>query len=118
MPFNDVRSTLTDIIETIGTIRRFTAGIEQAQFLDDEMRVYATTYALMVVSEASLRLSPEVKDRHPDIPWRAIAGAGNVYRHDYQNLARDQIWRTATTGLSVLEAAMLAELSLLDQPGP
>jgi hypothetical protein len=27
MPFNDVRSTLTDIIETIGTIRRFTMGI-------------------------------------------------------------------------------------------
>jgi hypothetical protein len=37
MPFSDVRSTLTDIIETIGMIRRFTTGLgvlEAAMFAE------------------------------------------------------------------------------------
>lgn len=118
MPFDDVRATLTDIVEAIGRIRRFTLGIDLPSFLNDEMRIYATTYALMVVSEASRRLPAELKERHPDIPWKAIAGAGNVYRHDYQNIAAEMIWRTATTGLSVPEAVAASELARSDDPAP
>ena len=38
---------------------------------------------LEILSEASRRLPNEYKDREVQIPWRAIAGIGNVLRHDY-----------------------------------
>jgi uncharacterized protein with HEPN domain len=28
-----------------------------------------------------------LRDRHPELPWRAIMGIGNVYRHNYDNVA-------------------------------
>jgi uncharacterized protein with HEPN domain len=40
------------------------------------------TRCLEIISEASRRLPESLKARHPEIPWKQIAGAGNVYRHD------------------------------------
>jgi hypothetical protein len=42
-------------------------------------------------SEASPRLDQSIRDRHPTLPWRAIMEAANVYRHDYDNVAKDQV---------------------------
>ena len=38
-------------------------------------------------TEGTLRDILEVKARHPDISWRQMAVAGNVYRHNYENVA-------------------------------
>jgi uncharacterized protein with HEPN domain len=37
-------------------------------------------------------------------------GAGNVYRHDYDNVAEDQLWRTVNHSLGELIIAMEQEL--------
>jgi uncharacterized protein with HEPN domain len=29
------------------------------------------------------------RERHPELPWRAIMGLGNVYRHDDDNVAEE-----------------------------
>jgi uncharacterized protein with HEPN domain len=39
-------------------------------------------------------LPASLKARHPDIPWKDIAGAGNVYRHDYEEISTVMIWNT------------------------
>ena len=33
---------------------------------------------------SDLEKPDELKARHPEIPWRDIAGADNIYRHDYE----------------------------------
>jgi uncharacterized protein with HEPN domain len=43
---------------------------------------YAVIRSLEIISEASRRLSDELKARHPGIPWREMAAAGNFYRHN------------------------------------
>jgi uncharacterized protein with HEPN domain len=35
-----------------------------------------------------------LKARHPSIAWKQMAGAGNVYRHDYENVAARYVWDT------------------------
>jgi signal transduction histidine kinase len=37
---------------------------------------------LEIISEASRRLPEALKDRHPSMPWKEMAGAGNIYRQD------------------------------------
>jgi uncharacterized protein with HEPN domain len=49
---------------------------------------------LEIISEASRRLPVSLKNRHPDISWKDIAGAGNVYRHDYEEISTDMVWNT------------------------
>jgi uncharacterized protein with HEPN domain len=88
----------------------FAAGLDAASFAADRRTVYAVTRCLAIISEASRRLDPSVRDRHPAMPWRAIMGAGNVYRHDYDNVAEDQLWRTVNHSLGEWIIAMGQEL--------
>jgi uncharacterized protein with HEPN domain len=45
------------------------------------------TRCLEIISEASRRLPDGLKARHPAIAWKEMAGAGNIYRHDYEDVA-------------------------------
>jgi uncharacterized protein with HEPN domain len=74
------------------------------------MRVYAVTRCLEIISEASRRFSDELKGRHPAIAWRQIAGAGNIYRHDYEDVAARRIWDTVHVELPKLLAVVAEEL--------
>jgi uncharacterized protein with HEPN domain len=63
-----------------------------------------------IISEASRHLPTELKDRNSDIPWRKVAGIGNVIRHNYERIAPDVLWKLAIEDLPVLERVCRAEL--------
>jgi uncharacterized protein with HEPN domain len=75
--------------------------------------VYAVVRALEIVSEASRRLPVEIRDRHSEIDWTAIAAAGNVYRHEYETVDEALIWHTVRQGLAALRGVAAAELDHL-----
>ena len=75
--------------------------------------MYAVVRALEIVSEATRRLPDELKGRHPDIDWAAVAAAGNVYRHEYEGIDEALIWYTARSGTQALRRMAAAELALL-----
>jgi uncharacterized protein with HEPN domain len=54
-----------------------------------------------------------MKTRHPSIPWKDIAGAGNVYRHDYEDVAAKVVWDTVQLALPPLQAVIASELDQL-----
>ncbi len=110
MPSDQSRQALRDILENARLARQFVAGLDAASFVADRRTVYAVTRCLEIISEASSRLDQSIRDRHPTLPWRAIMGSGNVYRHDYDNVAEDQLWRIVNNSLSVPIAAMEQEL--------
>jgi len=65
------------------------------------------------VSEASRRLPSELKDRHPEIDWVAVAAAGNIYRHEYEGVDETLIWHTVRHDLRALRGVAAAELGRL-----
>lgn len=75
------------------------------------MRVYAVTRCLEITSEASRRLSADLKARHPAIAWREMAGAGNIYRHDYEDVVAKRVWDTVLIALPPLKVVVDQELS-------
>jgi uncharacterized protein with HEPN domain len=81
------------------------------EFKTDVKAVYAVTRCLEIISEASRRLSAEVKKRHPEISWDDMAGAGNIYRHGYQVVREDVLWRTVHEFLGPLLVAVEQELA-------
>ncbi len=86
-------------------------GLDAPAFCNDLRTVYAVTRRLEIISEASRRLPPSLKDRHPSIPWKRMAGAGNVYRHDYEDVAANYVWDTVKLALPPLRAVVDAELA-------
>jgi uncharacterized protein with HEPN domain len=78
----------------LNLIEEFTAGMDFQVFAADIKTLYAVIRCLEIISEASRRLSAPFKMRHQDLPWKQIAGAGNVYRHEYEDVEAQIISRT------------------------
>src|SRR5258708_17672105 len=89
MPSKSVDTALRDILHHIDLAAKFSAGFNRASFKLDIKTVYAVTRCLEIISEASRRLPDKIKARHPAIGWKQMAGAGNVYRHDYEDDAAE-----------------------------
>jgi uncharacterized protein with HEPN domain len=88
------RDSLSDILFNIDLANSFAQGFDYERFLADMRTFYAITRCLEIISEASRRLSPELKARHPEIPWRKVSGSGNIYRHEYEDVAHRLVWGT------------------------
>jgi uncharacterized protein with HEPN domain len=73
---------LFDIRDNILLAQQFVEGMSQDAFAADRRTFYAVARCLEIISEAARRLPASLRKRHPELPWRAIMGAGNVYRHD------------------------------------
>ncbi len=113
-----IRRWLIDIQHHIRLAQGFVAGIDYEAFKHDNMRLYAVTRCLEIISEASRRLPDELKARHASIEWRDMAAAGNIYRHEYEDVAARHVWRTLTVSLPLLLTVIEQELQMLDRSRP
>ncbi|BBO01141.1 hypothetical protein BwSH20_16670 [Bradyrhizobium ottawaense] len=55
----------------------------------------------------------DLKTRHPAIAWRQMAAAGNVYRHNYEDVAAHLVWETVQQALPALKAVVEEEIARL-----
>jgi uncharacterized protein with HEPN domain len=115
MPSNPetIRRWLNDILHNITLAQTFVEGMDYGALRGDLRTTYAVIRCLEIVSEASRRLPDELKARHPLIAWARMAGAGNVYRHDYEDVAVSFVWVVLEDHLPPLRVAVERELAAL-----
>jgi uncharacterized protein with HEPN domain len=70
MPSNSPLLRLYDIRDNARLAKEWTATHTRESFEADQLTFYAVTRSLEIVSEASRRISQEVRDRHPELPWQ------------------------------------------------
>lgn len=108
---------LSDIVQAIELVRAELADVSLLAFATDTRKRWLVERGLEIVSEASRRLPDALKERNPEIPWRKVAGIGNILRHDYERLAHDVLWRVVNDELPALLDVCRAELAALDDVG-
>lgn len=113
-PWNS-RKQLLQIRDNIFLAKEFVDGLDYVAFRDNQLVFYAVTRCLEIISEASRQLPDDLKARHSDIPWKEMAGAGNIYRHDYEDVRQRLIWGTVHNRLPTLLAAVEQELKQLGE---
>jgi uncharacterized protein with HEPN domain len=65
---------------------------------------------LQTMAEATQRLSDDVKERHPEIPWRKVAGLRNLLTHGYLSGPDDDIvWESLHGDLDELKRVVASE---------
>jgi uncharacterized protein with HEPN domain len=109
MPSRDTSRITAVISYNIALARHFIEDMSFEAFAEDERTLYAVTRCLEIISEASRRLPSDMKVRYADVPWAQIAGAGNVYRHDYEDVLASILWNTVHHQLDGLEQAIKRE---------
>ncbi len=105
---------VADILEAIDQAASFVRDMTFTEYCADLKTQRAVERTLEVISEASRHIPDDVKERHSAIPWRNVAGIGNIMRHDYRSIASKVIWDTVNERLPELEKTMLEIRAELD----
>jgi uncharacterized protein with HEPN domain len=77
----------------------------------------ATIRQLEIIGEATKRLSPELRSRYSDVPWRRIAGLRDVLIHDYMGVDLDAVWQVTQKDLPALIEQVGSILKKLEEDG-
>lgn len=96
------RDRLLDIAEEIEGIERYADRGKEAYDADELIRAWMLQ-RIQVVGEAVTRLSTEMKDRNPDVPWRRIADMRNLLVHSYFNVDPEVVWAVVADEVPVLK---------------
>ncbi len=89
-------SFLRDILAASRKIEAITAATTEERFLADEVLPAAVLHHLTVIGEAINRLPPELRSRHPLVPWRQIVAVRHRIVHAYFDLDWQILWNAAT----------------------
>ena len=90
------------------------SGVTFADYTKSYTLRRAAERAVQIVSEAVKSLPPEMLTRHPDAPWSAIIGIGNILRHEYQKIDDRRLWEIVSVHLPQLRPVILAMLAELN----
>jgi len=101
---------LRHIVGAIGNIEEYLDGCRYESFASDKKTVDAVVRELEIIGEAANRLSGELVNSHPNIPWRDMVDMRNVLIHEYFGVNTKIVWDTCTTDLPNLKGIIAALL--------
>ena len=85
-------ASLLDMYQAGRQVLVFTEGNTLEELQDNDMRLSAVLYEIIVIGEATTRLSPDFRADHPEIPWKKMAGMRNILVHQYDEVNFDVLW--------------------------
>lgn len=72
-------------------------------FVDNERLTKAICRSLEIIGEASNKVHPDLKAKHPHIPWRELSDIRNRIIHHYFGIDYDIVWDTVMTDIPMLK---------------
>jgi uncharacterized protein with HEPN domain len=98
----DDSERILDMLEAIERIERH-AGKGRQAFESDELIQTWVVHHLEIMGEAASKLSQEVRETCPEIPWSQIIAMRNVLAHEYFGIDPVEVWQVVDRDLPVLK---------------
>jgi uncharacterized protein with HEPN domain len=89
----DYKLYLKDILAAIESIEKFVTGMDLDAFEADDKTVSAVTRKLEILGEASKGIPEEMRQNHPGLPWKEMAGMRDKLIHFYFGVDHKLIWK-------------------------
>jgi uncharacterized protein with HEPN domain len=102
----DVSVRLQDIQKAIAGIQDTVGGLGFEHYTTVWWIKHACERGIEIISEASRHIPGDLKDAEPNVPWKQIAGVGNILRHDYQTVSDIVLWDIIVDHLNPLGEAV------------
>lgn len=101
---------VADMVEAAQEIAGWLHGVTRQRWDADSMLRNAVLYKLLILGEIARSLTEELREKYPQIPWRAIRGFRNVAVHQYFGVDWAVVWKLAKDEAPKLKDAALAIL--------
>ena len=105
---------LLDIVLAARKATAYLGDRDAAALEADELVLSAIEHNLIVIGEASRRVSPAFHEEHPEVGLGKAAGMRNILVHEYGRVDVGEVWRTVHDDLP----ALIALLESLLPPEP
>jgi uncharacterized protein with HEPN domain len=93
---------ISDILQCIAKVRRFTKGYTFEDFQNDEKTIDSVLRNLEIIGEAARYIPVEVRVGNPEIPWAEMLAMRNIVIHEYHGVNLQIIWQTIKEDLPPL----------------
>jgi uncharacterized protein with HEPN domain len=113
----DLRLFLDDIVDSVDHITKYTAQLDEAGWLGDDLTQDAVIRRLLVIGEAVRHLPEETRAAYPSIPWRDVAAMRNRLSHEYFGVEVRRVWRVVQRDLPELRRTAVRIINDLSQSG-
>ena len=104
-------SSLLDIYNYCVIVNDIVKKMKYYHFAKDKPSQMAVERGIMIIGEASNRLSEKTQETLSFIPWREIIGMWNRIVHEYSELQLSLIWQTSKISIPKL----LKQISSIEQ---
>ncbi|CAG0942974.1 hypothetical protein BROC_02086 [Candidatus Brocadiaceae bacterium] len=95
---------LRHILDAINKIQEYTKNMDYEGFRASSLVQDGVIRQLEIIGEATKNLSQEIREKHPDIPWKDITGMRDKLIHQYFGVDMAGVWDTAEQDLPTLKS--------------
>jgi len=106
---------LRHILDEVRYLQAQSAGLDAVAFQSDPTLRRAFVRSLEVIGEAAKHVSEPSRARHPDIPWRAMAGMRDRVVHDYLGVDYEIVWDVVRNKIPALRIELERILAAEDE---
>ena len=83
---------IRDILEYMERAEAHVKGLSFEKFLKDNKACDAVIRCIEVIGEATKNIPEEIRNKHPSIPWRDMAGMRDKIIHGYFIVDFETVW--------------------------
>ena len=98
---------IEDILESIIKIEEYTKGIGEEDFNENAQLQDAIMRRLEIIGEAVKNIPQIFRDKHPELPWKEIAGMRDVLIHAYFGVNLARVWKVVVDDMQDMKDKIL-----------
>ncbi len=90
---------LSEMLAAMEKVERYIAGVSYEEFVRQEQLVDAVERNIEKIGEAAAAVPDDIRNRHPEVPWKTIVGLRNKVIHHYFAVDHEVIYQIATKNI-------------------
>jgi len=94
---------LKHILDAISQIEEYVGDVEYEDFMLNRLIQDGVIRQLEILGEATKRLSNEIREKYPDVPWKDMAGMRDKLIHGYFGVDITAVWDTVKKDIPSLK---------------